>query len=110
MSPPNHESPAAPGWLPEEPLACLLAELRRRWESGDRVSVEAFLAERSAGAVSDDELLDLVYLEVVLREGRGVGAEPEEYARRFPFLADQLRKQFEVDRAPVRLRPATCGK
>ncbi len=104
MSLPSEERPSAgvgqgPGWLPDEPLACLLAEQRRRWEAGGPVRVEAFVAERAAGPVSDEVLLDLIYQEVVLRERRGERPGLDEYLERFPSLGGELRKQFALHHA-----------
>src|SRR5204863_8064600 len=46
-----------------------------------------------------DGLLDLIYNEVMLRGQRGEVPKLEEYVGRFPELADQLRIQFQIDRA-----------
>src|SRR5262249_44706200 len=46
--------------------------------------------------LDDDGLLDLIYNEIVLREERGDKPQLEEYVRRFPQHAEQLRWQFSV--------------
>ena len=65
----------------------------------ERLSVEAFLQEFPPPVVDDEELLDLIYGEVVLREEDGESPELEEYLRRFPQYAGELRAQFEIHRA-----------
>src|SRR5262249_39715833 len=44
-------------------------------------------------------VLQLIYSEVLLREGVGESAELDEYVSRFPHLAAQLSPLFEVHRA-----------
>jgi WD40 repeat protein/serine/threonine protein kinase len=71
--------------------------------------------------VAPDALLDLIYNEVLLREARGEKPQVEEYQRRFPDLATQIRDHFEVHqllnadslmdasgRAPDALATAAC--
>jgi tetratricopeptide (TPR) repeat protein len=88
---------------------------RRRWEQGDRVSVEAYLETQPALRDDPDGLLDLIYHEVVLRAERAETPQLDEYVRRFPDLADQLRVQFEVHQAiegdpPTRIDPAPSSR
>jgi WD40 repeat protein/tRNA A-37 threonylcarbamoyl transferase component Bud32 len=90
--------------MSEEPtqppsVADLRAEQRARWAQGERVSVEAFLERYPALANDAEGLLELIYHEMVLREGLGEAPDREEYARRFPQLADDLGPLFEVHRA-----------
>ena len=73
----------------------LVQHHRQRWRDGQRLSVEAFLREFPPPALDDDELLDLIYNEVVLREEDGESPELDEYLRRFPQYAGDLRAQFE---------------
>ncbi len=77
----------------------LVQNHRQRWREGQRLSVEAFLRDFPPPVVDDEELLDLIYSEVVLREEDGESPELEEYLRRFPQYAGELRAQFEVHRA-----------
>ncbi|MGO9464631.1 MAG: serine/threonine-protein kinase PknK [Isosphaeraceae bacterium] len=88
---------ASTGWR-RAPLP-LVQNHRRRWREGQRLSVEAFLREFPPPVVDDEELLDLIYSEVVLREDDGESPELEEYLRRFPQYAGELRDQFEIHRA-----------
>ena len=77
----------------------LIQNHRQRWRNGQRLSVEAFLREFPPPILDDDELLDLIYNEVVLREEDGESPELAEYLRRFPQFAEELRAQFEIHRA-----------
>ena len=77
----------------------LIQNHRQRWHNGQRLSVEAFLEQFPPTVLDDDELLDLIYNEVVLREEDGESPELAEYLRRFPQFAGELRAQFEIHRA-----------
>ncbi|MEZ6062637.1 MAG: serine/threonine-protein kinase [Planctomycetaceae bacterium] len=72
---------------------------QHRWRNGDRVSVEALIAEQPAVAARQDLMMDLVYGEVLLREARGESPAPEEYIRRFPQLQAEIARQFQIHRA-----------
>jgi tetratricopeptide (TPR) repeat protein/tRNA A-37 threonylcarbamoyl transferase component Bud32 len=63
------------------------------------VLVEEYLARHPPLADDPEALLDLVYAEFVLREERGEAPTEEEYLRRFPRHAEQLRKQIGLHRA-----------
>src|SRR5262249_18481756 len=78
------------------PLALLQAEQRRRWRLGGRGLVEAFLDDSPALASTPQVMLDLIYQEICLRTSAGETPQLDEYLRRFPSLADDLRRQFEV--------------
>src|SRR5262249_22753807 len=93
--PMNEPTPA----LPDDPLDRLREEQRRRWRGGERVLVEALLQSHPTLARDPQWLLELLYQEVVLREGRGEQVTLAEYQARFPDLAAALRDQFEVHRA-----------
>jgi WD40 repeat protein/serine/threonine protein kinase len=84
---------------PVNPLVALLAEQRRCWQRGERVPVETLLRKFPAGVAHDEVLLDLIYQEFLLREERGETPAVAEYQQRFPYLAEQLRLQFEAHRA-----------
>jgi hypothetical protein len=75
-------------------LGGVLREQRERWQGGERIPVEDYLAK--IPDLSAEELLDLIYNEKLLREEEGTPAELEEYVTRFPQLASQVRIQFEV--------------
>ena len=59
----------------------LVQNHRHHWRNGLRLSVEAFLREFPPPVLDDEELLDLIYGEVVLREEDGESPELEEYLR-----------------------------
>jgi WD40 repeat protein/predicted Ser/Thr protein kinase len=61
--------------------------------------VEDYLTEFAERLADPDGLLDLVYHEVLVREAYGDAPELNEYLRRFPQFARQLRDQFEVHSA-----------
>ncbi len=87
----------------ERPLAErvdeLRAEQRRRWMTGDRVPIEDFFG-RDPGLLGDPErALELVYSEILLREELGESPDWDDYARRFPGLAERLAALLEVHRA-----------
>ena len=81
-----------------------LEEQRSAWNSGQRVLVE----ELVEGPIAPEDLMDFIYAEVVLRESAGERVTPEEYCNRFPDLATEITKQFQIhillssDRGTVR--------
>jgi hypothetical protein len=85
------------------------ADQRRRWLRGDRVAVEGYLARHPALGAQPEVVIDLVYHESLLREERGEAPRLEEYQRRFPLLADPLRRRFDLHRmlAESLLNPAS---
>src|SRR4051812_16556235 len=97
-SPPAPTADDAPVASGQDPLP-LVQHHRRCWRDGKRLSVEAFLREFPPPTLDDDEILDLIYNEVVLREEDGESPELDDYLRRFPQYAEDLRAQFEVHRA-----------
>jgi WD40 repeat protein len=98
----NKGLPPAPpcGATPPEPdrqrMELLLAEQTRRWRAGAPQPVEVLVAGLTG--VSEAGLLDLIYNEILLREQENAKPIVEEYQKRFPQLASQLRVQFELDR------------
>jgi WD40 repeat protein len=85
-------------------LALLRIDQRERWLSGERVPVDHYLQVHGALCDDPEQLLDLVYGEFLVREQLGEAPDADDYARRFPQLAAQLRLQLEVHRmiAPER--------
>src|SRR5262249_49234149 len=77
-------------------LVRLLDEQSQRWRQGPGMPVEAYLRDHPTLAAAPEAALDLVYNEVLQRQGRGETPLLEEYACRFPHLADPLRARFEV--------------
>ena len=77
----------------------LLADQQSRWARDERVRVEDLVAHRPELRDRPDDLLDLIYGEVVLRRQAGERPAAAEYIARFPQLAEPIRLQFEVDAA-----------
>jgi hypothetical protein len=69
----------------------LCADQRQRWLHGQRPEVEAYLALHGSFHPGADPAIDLIFGEFLAR--REVGEIPtlDEYCRRFPGLAGQLR-------------------
>ncbi|MFO0842802.1 MAG: serine/threonine-protein kinase [Gemmataceae bacterium] len=70
-----------------------------RWRRGERVLAEIYLAEHPGLRADAEAALDLIGNEMLLRREKGERVELEEYLRRFPEWASQIRDQFEVERA-----------
>jgi tRNA A-37 threonylcarbamoyl transferase component Bud32 len=77
--------------------SALRAEQAERWRRGERTPVEALVAAASPPA-ADEDVLDLIYAEIVAREEIGEAPALDEYLRRFPQYAEPLRRQFAVHR------------
>ena len=90
---------------PGPPTAAMLTELRRRWQQGECISVEDLSLDFNAATLDSEAVLDLIYQEVLLREQLGERPAVDEYVRRFPHLADELRMQFELDSAMQAIQP-----
>src|SRR5262249_15966738 len=80
-----------------DPAVTLLrAELRQRWQRGERGPVEAYLERLPDPRGNAEAVLDLVYQEILLRQEAGEAPRLEAYLARFPQLAEQLRLLFQV--------------
>lgn len=98
---------------PAQIVAVLAVDQWERWQIGERIPAEAHL--RLAPAIASTEAaFDLVYGEFLLREELGETPTADEYLRRFPQFAAQIRRQFELHKvlesgfAPsAELRPRT---
>jgi tetratricopeptide (TPR) repeat protein len=94
--------------MAEEPaptslLDRLCADQGDRWHRGERVRAETYLERHPALAAEAERAVELVYNEVLLREELGETPQLHEYVQRFPQLATQLGRLFEVHGA---LEPA----
>src|SRR5438094_45752 len=85
-----------------EVLRRLCAEQQERWQRGERVPVEAYLARHPG--LDADAVLELVAREFRARELLGERPGLDEYAARFPHLQAGLRDRIVPRRPP---RPAT---
>jgi serine/threonine protein kinase/Tfp pilus assembly protein PilF len=81
------------------PSIPLLDDQNRRWLTGDRVRVEDYLKITPDLRSRLEDLLDLIYNEIRLREEQGETPKLEEYRRRFPELEELLTALFEVHQA-----------
>lgn len=82
----------------ESAVDSLARQLRASWDAGQRTPLEQLLAE-SASALEAEDLLDLIYHEILIREDHGDSAEESEYVARFPELTARVRRIFEIHRA-----------
>jgi serine/threonine-protein kinase len=81
-------------------LASLLrVDQRARWQQGEPIRVEAYLAQHPRLRANPEVVLDLIYHEMVLRQERGETPQLAEYLQRFGNLEGEVRRLFEVDRA-----------
>src|SRR5262245_51839430 len=80
-------------------VSMLLISQRDRWERGDCILVEKLLEEQPALRDQAEPILELLYHEMLLSEERGQPPQLDDYLRRFPHLANELRMQFEVHTA-----------
>jgi serine/threonine protein kinase/WD40 repeat protein/tetratricopeptide (TPR) repeat protein len=80
-------------------FVALQMEMLHHWRAGKCVRVEELVQAHPSLRANADAVLDLLYLEVLLREERGESVEVEEYARRFPHLAEPFRELFRVHQA-----------
>ncbi|MBY0522242.1 MAG: protein kinase [Gemmataceae bacterium] len=83
----------------QEVASLVRADQRRRWQQGERVSVETYILNFPSLKQSESAKLDLLYNEALLREERGEAPSPREYTERFPELADQIERQFRLHAA-----------
>jgi serine/threonine-protein kinase len=80
-------------------LLTVLVDQQSRWRRGERLLVEAYLAQQPALSGDCEALLELILHEVLLRQERGETPDLAEYQQRFPHLAEPLALQFEVETA-----------
>ena len=77
----------------------IAADQMRRYRQGQCAPIETYLALRPSLAEDDAALFELVYGEYVLRESLGETPKLDEFAWRFPELADRLRRQLDLHEA-----------
>ena len=80
-------------------LGRLEEEQRLRWERGEPVLVEDYIRAIPRLLEEPDDLLDLIYHEILLREELGEEPGLDEYLRRFPQFDGAIRDQFRVHEA-----------
>ena len=77
----------------------LVARFNAAWSNGEPTTIERFLAAAGGEEPAEDELFELIYTEVVLREQAEEFPTHAEYRRRFPEHADRVGRLFEVHEA-----------
>src|SRR6187401_2528217 len=80
-------------------VSMMLINQRDRWQRGDCVPVEKLVEEQPALLDHAGPVLELLYHEMLLREERGQPPILDDFLRRFPQFAPDLRMQFEVHAA-----------
>jgi WD40 repeat protein/serine/threonine protein kinase len=70
--------------------------LQARWAEGEHIPVECYLLRHPELSADADAVLELVLLEVALREESGQRPSLAELTRRFPHLAELLRRQLTL--------------
>lgn len=80
---------------------------RQRWASGDHVLVEDLISQSGQLDGSAEDLMDLIYAEVLLREEAGEEPTELEYCQRFPDVREAICRQFQVHRALSDHAPAS---
>jgi serine/threonine protein kinase/WD40 repeat protein len=68
----------------------------RRWQAGERVPAEDYLARFPQVAADPEAALELIYGELLVREELGERPAPEDYLARFPQRAEALRQQLAL--------------
>src|SRR6516162_4240429 len=81
------------------PALALRLEQAQRWRNRDRVPAEEYLAQHPELNANPEYALEVVYGELLLREEEGETPRVEEFLRRFPQFASQVRRLFDVHRA-----------
>ena len=77
-------------------IEMLAGELRSRWKSGKRVGIEALGTTFQQIAKNEEQLLDLIYHEVLIREEFGEKPTLEDFTARFPQHRERLNRLFAV--------------
>jgi WD40 repeat protein/serine/threonine protein kinase len=80
-------------------VSIMLINQRERWQRGDCVPVEELVEEQPSLRDQAGPVLELLYHEMLLTEERGQRPQLEDYLRRFPQFANEVRMQFEVHAA-----------
>jgi hypothetical protein len=88
-------------------VEALRADQASRWRAGQRPLAEVYLEAFPILAASAEDVLVLVWGEVLLRLECGEAPQPPEYQARFPQHGDALAVQFELQRHLDGLSQAT---
>ena len=80
-------------------VAVLRVDQQQRWLSRQPVLVESYLRTYPRLGEDEDQLIELIYCEYLIREELGEGPTLSEYQARFPAHGARLRQQIEVHQA-----------
>jgi eukaryotic-like serine/threonine-protein kinase len=80
-------------------LQDILDDQSLRWQRSDHRFVESYLQHQPELRRDPEQVLDLIYHEILLRAQQGECPQLEEYLHRFPEYSGQLKVQFEVYQA-----------
>jgi serine/threonine protein kinase len=80
-------------------VAVLRDDQEARWQAGEDVWAEAYLAMHPALAHDVEKAVELVYSEFLLRERLGRNPTLDEYLRRFPHYGSRLKQQVVLHQA-----------
>jgi|GEM_PF-1948257 len=77
-------------------IELLAQELRAQWRAGKRVGVESLGQSFEQISSNEEQLLDLIYHEVLIREEFGEKPRVDDFTPRFPQLTERLQRLFAV--------------
>jgi len=83
----------------------LCTDQRQRWLHGQRPEVEAYIALHGSFHPGAEPAIDLIFGEFLARRERGESPTLDEYSRRFPEFAGQLRLHVSLYDALAQVRP-----
>ena len=84
--------------LPLTGLDSLRERQFQAWQCGERLLIESLLKELTM-PLSEDEFLELIFADVMLRGELGEACSSEEYVQRFPQFAESLKRLFAIHEA-----------
>src|SRR6516162_387895 len=93
-----------------EVAAVLRADQCHRWQSGEHILAETYLAQFPDVAAHAESALDLIYGEWLLRERGGEDVNLDDFLTRFPQHGTVLRMQVELHRAIAQYRTTDGGR
>jgi hypothetical protein len=77
-------------------LTVVCAYQRKHWQRGNRFLVENYLPHLPSLRQDREAVLDLICAEMHMREELGENPQADEYARRFPDLAEQVHSRISA--------------
>jgi WD40 repeat protein/serine/threonine protein kinase len=83
----------------DERMMRLRSDQHARWQRGDRIPAEAYLARIAELRGDSAAAVDLIFSEILLRTDRGEQPSLQEYIDRFPSYEEALRRQIKLHEA-----------